>query len=294
MEINELNYEGYALDYAEGTLKGEELAAMELFLQQHPELKEEILAICATTLPEAETVVFEDKAMLLKQSSPVRFLKISFAISSAACLLLALGFVWLLSKQDNFGELAYQGVTLNIHTNVTVVNSSKVDENIEKITDLETQLSNNSIAEKVEKSIIQMPVKEERYGDLQLANNDKKAISNEKASIEVLTPLESEDLIAEGSQQTNNDNLNVAEPLEIELAEDVADIGDETENNHLVAEVIDEVNEADVAVKSYPVEYINSDDKKSKADKSARRRAIKGSLWGVFQSSFIPEGIASN
>jgi len=104
MEINEMNYELYAIDYAEGTLSGEEATAMEAFISLHPELADEIMGIAAVTVP-LESVTYPDKENLKRKGRAIAILPIALAVSSAACLVLALGLIWMVDRQQYYGEL---------------------------------------------------------------------------------------------------------------------------------------------------------------------------------------------
>ncbi len=67
MKINISNYEIFALDYLEGNLEAEEMAAMQNFLQAHPKIaiELEVLKEMAYLVPD-ESIVFVPKRKLLK------------------------------------------------------------------------------------------------------------------------------------------------------------------------------------------------------------------------------------
>jgi len=100
--INKENYEEYLCSYVDGELNEAETKALLLFLEVHPELKEELTAFESTKLQPDTTVVFEDKKTLFKKDGAIL---ISFnnwkTLSAAAGLALLLGFSWKIWKDDN-------------------------------------------------------------------------------------------------------------------------------------------------------------------------------------------------
>ena len=64
MEINRENYEIWFLDYAEGALNTEQVAELMLFVEQHPDLKEELEAFEIIELDTPAQEVYEDKDQL--------------------------------------------------------------------------------------------------------------------------------------------------------------------------------------------------------------------------------------
>ncbi len=67
MKINKNNYPAYFLDFHEGTLTPNEVAEVLLFVEQHPELKEELERFENVTLEDYATITFENKADLKKE-----------------------------------------------------------------------------------------------------------------------------------------------------------------------------------------------------------------------------------
>src|ERR1700758_1755417 len=63
MSITIHNYEAYFLDYTEGTLSVEDERDLLLFLEEHPELKQELEDFTTITL-EASGNTFENKTLL--------------------------------------------------------------------------------------------------------------------------------------------------------------------------------------------------------------------------------------
>ncbi|MET3875029.1 zf-HC2 domain-containing protein [Chitinophaga sp. OAE865] len=69
IEINISNYESYLLSYIDGELNAEELAALELFLQKHPQFRQELELLEGTKLVPDRQFVFDNKAALYKTAS---------------------------------------------------------------------------------------------------------------------------------------------------------------------------------------------------------------------------------
>jgi mRNA-degrading endonuclease YafQ of YafQ-DinJ toxin-antitoxin module len=67
MTINKHNYEAYFLDYHEGNLTPQEVADLLLFVEQHPELKDEFESFENVTLEDYSTPSFENKDILKKE-----------------------------------------------------------------------------------------------------------------------------------------------------------------------------------------------------------------------------------
>ncbi len=67
MEINKNNYEAYFLDYHEGNLSPQQVADVLLFVQNHPELKEELESFENFSIEDYPAVTFENKADLKKE-----------------------------------------------------------------------------------------------------------------------------------------------------------------------------------------------------------------------------------
>lgn len=67
MNINKHNYEAFFLDYHEGNLSPQQVAELLLFVEQHPELKEEFESFENISLTEFSNISFENKAELKKE-----------------------------------------------------------------------------------------------------------------------------------------------------------------------------------------------------------------------------------
>lgn len=120
MEINEFNYEAYALDYAEGNLSGVELHAMEQFLEGQPELKEEVLAIATVKVPN-EPVPYPELAELERQPEREGLIIPFSVLAIAASLVLLLGIFWIVSPKVPDGTLADRSPTIRIHYPMALV-----------------------------------------------------------------------------------------------------------------------------------------------------------------------------
>ncbi len=69
MPINRHNYETYFLLWVDGELSAEEQDAVERFIAENPDMADELAMLQDTRLTADETVVFRDKAALLKNES---------------------------------------------------------------------------------------------------------------------------------------------------------------------------------------------------------------------------------
>ena len=67
MEINKNNYEAYFLDYHEGNLTPQQVADVLLFVQNYPELKEELEGFENFSIEDYSTITFENKSDLKKE-----------------------------------------------------------------------------------------------------------------------------------------------------------------------------------------------------------------------------------
>ncbi|SEW07249.1 hypothetical protein [Chitinophaga arvensicola] len=72
IEINISNYESYLLSYIDGELNEAEQAALELFLQKHPQFRQELELLEGTRLVPDTKLVFDNKAALYRSSSPAQ------------------------------------------------------------------------------------------------------------------------------------------------------------------------------------------------------------------------------
>lgn len=69
MNINRTNYESWFLDYHEGTLAPEQVAALFAFLEAHPDLREEFEAFEMIRLETDDQAISFDKTVLLKNTT---------------------------------------------------------------------------------------------------------------------------------------------------------------------------------------------------------------------------------
>lgn len=71
MNINRNNYESFFLMYVDQELSAEEQRAVEAFVQAHPDLEEELHLLNSARLIPDESIQFEHKELLYRQSNPV-------------------------------------------------------------------------------------------------------------------------------------------------------------------------------------------------------------------------------
>ncbi|TDW99533.1 hypothetical protein [Dinghuibacter silviterrae] len=114
MNLTRHNYEEYFLLYVDGELAAEERLAVEVFLEEHPDLVEEMENLRMTILPQDEVYTFEDKSLLYRlPAAPARVIPLArrrFSIAAAvAIILLASGTLWVL--RDRSHEQAAGGAT---------------------------------------------------------------------------------------------------------------------------------------------------------------------------------------
>jgi len=69
ININRNNYEHYFLLWVDGELSPEEMVAVERFIDEHPDLAEELSLLQDTKLVPDEQIIFTEKERLLKQST---------------------------------------------------------------------------------------------------------------------------------------------------------------------------------------------------------------------------------
>lgn len=67
MKITRDNYEAYALDYMEGALPSSDLRSFEDFLDENPDIKEEVTGFSIVTLEADPSLVFEGKSSLYQK-----------------------------------------------------------------------------------------------------------------------------------------------------------------------------------------------------------------------------------
>ena len=84
-KINKHNYEAFFLDYYEKNLSTEEVAELMLFLENHPNLKEEFEDYEEIILEPDTTVIFENKNSLKKNSLQHRWKHYSRKLRKLYC-----------------------------------------------------------------------------------------------------------------------------------------------------------------------------------------------------------------
>lgn len=111
--INNDNYEGYLMRYADGELNDEEVAMVEAFLAAHPELAEELEAITAPCLKiTAPPVAMPDKEALMRPVvASITHRAIWRTLAAAIALLIAFGIVLKMGRHQEIPVIAQNNVT---------------------------------------------------------------------------------------------------------------------------------------------------------------------------------------
>jgi len=123
MKINKLNYENFVIDYIEGNLNSDQKEAFDFFIQDHPEVYEEIKDfISAPILKEDTSITFENKKVLFNKAPSYSLIWVLFPI-----LLLGTGFLFF--NQTN--KDVEQPVE-NLEINTPLANAPKVEDETEE------------------------------------------------------------------------------------------------------------------------------------------------------------------
>ncbi|MCP4123696.1 MAG: hypothetical protein GY751_18255 [Bacteroidetes bacterium] len=260
MEINEMNYELYAIDYAEGTLSGEEAVAMEAFMSQHPELAEEIIGIAAITVP-LDPVAFPDKANLKRKGRAIAILPIALAVSSAACLVLALGLIWMVDRQQYYGELLSS-------SNSSIEIDAFKGEVIEIIVEREIQL---------------LPVAEPAYEGAVSGYSDNQQVAHNPPDSEMDASFDIQ-LSVIPAIESVTDQVDESEGQQDLFPDDIVSLQSDYE---FVVPVTLEMHH----LSTKGEERLRSKLEKQE-DKMARRQQIKDGAFSVFQEKLMPAGLA--
>jgi hypothetical protein len=120
------NYEEWFCAFIDKELSQKEIAAVELFVLQHPSLQEEFLFMQQTVLP-LEAIVFENKEQLYRKASKrVIFIPYLRQWGIAAALLAVIFSVWFVTRNSNIdvGNLA-------ISTDRRTINNERIAKNSE-------------------------------------------------------------------------------------------------------------------------------------------------------------------
>lgn len=98
--VNKENYEEYMMLYADRELTAKQEQALMAFVQQHPELQQELDMYAATRLQPDEHIVFADKDSLLKEETTKKAIWLSGwkQYAAAACVVIAIA-IFMLNKQ---------------------------------------------------------------------------------------------------------------------------------------------------------------------------------------------------
>lgn len=102
MDINNHNYEEFAIDYLEGNLSTELEEKMKLFLLQNPEIEAELIGLEGIVLKADTSIIFPEKEILLQLERPSKVVPLYTATSSSKwkryllpiAAVLCLFFVW--------------------------------------------------------------------------------------------------------------------------------------------------------------------------------------------------------
>jgi hypothetical protein len=102
MQINRQTYEEFFLLYTDGELNLDEKKAVEDFIIENPDLKEELILMQEVTFEPDEEIIFEDKASLYREEERKVVPLPWFKLAAAAIILLAFGiFGWLYTGEKN-------------------------------------------------------------------------------------------------------------------------------------------------------------------------------------------------
>ncbi|UYQ92987.1 hypothetical protein MKQ68_23180 [Chitinophaga horti] len=96
--VNMGNYETYLLSYIDNELSPEDRQLFEQFVRQHPQVKQEMLLWNATRQHPDTSIVFENKALLYRQTTRTRTLRPVYWWSAAAAIVAGL-LVWQLPRE---------------------------------------------------------------------------------------------------------------------------------------------------------------------------------------------------
>lgn len=102
MRINRQTYEEYFLLYADGELTNTEKLEVEEFINQNPDLGEELEMITQTVMIPDETIVFANKEILLKEEGNRKVIAMRWMrfAAAAAVLVVLMGAGWIFLKDD--------------------------------------------------------------------------------------------------------------------------------------------------------------------------------------------------
>ena len=112
MNLTRHNYEEYFLLYVDGELPGDDRLAVEAFLQEHPDLVEEMDDLSRTVLSPADDVFTVDKTLLYRPLADeaarvIPFSRWRLSVAAAVAIaLLATGALWVVRRQNQDGATA--------------------------------------------------------------------------------------------------------------------------------------------------------------------------------------------
>jgi hypothetical protein len=150
MQINRQTYEEFFLLYTDGELNLDEKKAVEDFIIENPDLKEELILMQEVTFAPDEEIIFENKESLYREEERKVIPLPWFKLAAAAILLIALGISgWL-----------YLGEKNTVKTN-TVASSEKTPEQKHPLKIVEPSITtSNDVAASPAEPVTKKPVTE--------------------------------------------------------------------------------------------------------------------------------------
>lgn len=160
MDVNKTNYEEYMLDYLEGNLSVEVREKVKQFLQENPEIEEEISDLTKYVLP-VEEMGYAQKSTLYREEKRRPIIPL-FISGIAASIALLLGVVFFLNKPKG-GEIVEQPVEQQTNSpqvaDNTVVPSEEPNQQEEEATEEKQAASEPKKQKSVKKQQIIQPLR---------------------------------------------------------------------------------------------------------------------------------------
>ena len=214
MKINRMNYEAFVMDYIEGTLDNQSKIEMQRFLQEHPDVRQEIEEVKAFAMPELEPLSFPHKADLVK----TRRIGFRSILAIAASLTLLLSVAVALFNEDLAGPS-----TEIAQTPIDIIDESNLpDEDVSPTKPLAENTAISIDQRKREDSKKDIAIAEEEIHNQSIPS--EKLTINPEALAEVgKKKLRSSDLVP---AETNNTNPVIPVPNKIEIVAEMNDSSD--------------------------------------------------------------------